>query len=227
MRLYKHIVRSASASAIIPSGSQTTRITAAVMICKAIVACFGAPTVSGEAIQAIVKNIVWDDISHNFNLALVETISAVGILGTIILHGAPVVLVSGAVNVPLAVPTTTRLMLMLACDVILILTKAFKNCTDKCLGHPLKQDIEQAAREYRSVSKQVHKRIKRLIPLYNPVKSFQAEKVKIGFEKVIEEYRDIFVEGVTSKPIPTDSDSDSESTYSDATTSVSEIKEVL
>ena len=199
MRLYRHIVQSASATAFVPTGSYTNRITAAVMICKAVVTCFGAPTVSGEAIQAIVKNIVWDGVSHTFNIAVIETISAVGMVGTVFTGGMPFFLLSGAVNVPLNVPLTARIFLMLACDVILILTKSFKDCADKGYGQPLEQDVRDAAVSYCSVSADVHEHIKGLIPVYNPIKSFRREKVKRGFEEVIDEYRRIFVDGIKTK----------------------------
>ena len=48
---------------------------------------------------------------------------------------------------------------MLAADVVLLLTKAFKKSTGKYIGHPLKRDIEDAAVEYCAISKVVHDKV--------------------------------------------------------------------
>jgi hypothetical protein len=48
---------------------------------------------------------------------------------------------------------------MLAADVIILLTKAFKKSTGEYIGHPLKRHIESAAVEYCAISKVVHDKI--------------------------------------------------------------------
>ena len=197
MRIYKRVVGSAVGAAFVPGGSSTNRVTVAIVVCKAIVASFGTPTVSAATIQEIVKSIIWDDVEHNFAAFLAELSVTGGFLGFLV-TGIPFFLVSGAVNVPLVVPATARLFLMLACDVILILTKAYRQCTDKCLAQPLQKDIENAAFAYRNLSKRVHKDVKKLVPMSNALKSFRAEKIKVGFEAIIETYKLKFAEEIAA-----------------------------
>ena len=200
MRLYRRIVRSAAGAAFVPLASSSNRVTVAVLICKAIVACFGTPTVSGVTIQEIVKSVVWDDLEHNFSIVFAESMAVIGIGGSIVLGGAPVFLASGIINMTFAVPATARLFLMLACDVILILTRAYKACTDKCLGQPLKKDIENAAFAYRNISKGVHRAVKDLLPRVNFIGAFKAKKIEIGFEEILEKYKREFTEEVGTVP---------------------------
>ena len=122
MSIYKNAVRSAAGLACIPMASSTNRITVAFVVCKAIVACFGIPSVSAKAIQAIIKCEIWDDMGHNINVLFAEAIAVAGVIGTLVVAGAPVFLAAGALNISFVVPATARLILMLACDVIPILT---------------------------------------------------------------------------------------------------------
>ena len=194
MRLYRRIVRSAAGSTFVPLASSVNRVTVAILVCKAIVACFGTPTVSAVTIQEIVKSVVWDDLEHSFSMVFAEGLAVIGVGGSILFAGAPLFLASGVVNMTFAVPATARLFLMLACDVILILTRAYKSCTDKCLGQPLKKDIENAAFAYRNISKEVHRAVKDLLPRVNLVGAFKAKKIEIGFEEILEKYKREFTE---------------------------------
>ena len=196
VRIYKHIIRSAAGIGFIPFGTTVNRVTTAVVVCKAIVSAFGVPSVGAGTVQEIVKNLVWDDVQHGPILFIAESIATVGVFGSLILGGMPVFMVAGALNVPLVVPTTARLFLMLACDVILILTRAFKQCADRCVGQPHKRDVEMAAFAYRDISKKVHRKIKDLIPPHNLIKSFQAGRTMTGFQDIVEKYKRKFVEGV-------------------------------
>ena len=198
MRLYRRIVRSAAGAAFVPLASSSNRVTVSVLICKAIVGCFGTPTVSAVTVQEIVKSIVWDDLEHNLSIIFAETAAVLAIGGSIVLGGAPIFLASGFINMTFAVPATARLFLMLACDVILILTRAFKACTDKCLGQPLKKDIENAAFAYRNISRAVHRAIKDLLPRVNFIGAFKAKKIEAGFEEILEKYKREFTEEVNT-----------------------------
>lgn len=101
----------------------------------------------------------------------------------------PVFLASGAINIPLVVPATTRLMLMLASDLILILASSFKQTTLTCIGQPLVKDVENAANRYRPISNKVHKEIMRLVPKRNLVKSFRYNYVQLGLEKIVHSFK--------------------------------------
>ena len=220
MRIYRHTVRSAAASGFIPAGPSTTRVTVAAVVCKTIAACFGLPTVSPKTIHEIVNIVIWEDMGHDVSILVAEVISGVGITGTLALGGMPVFLAAGVINAPIVVPATTRLFLMLACDVILILVKAFKDSTDKCVGQPLRKDVEFAALEYRKISKMVHKKIKKVIPRRNMIKSFQANRVHEQFTAIVAEYKALVTEGIGQvkimKPKDCDDDSDSDTTEAES-----------
>lgn len=191
MRIYRYTVRSMVAAGFVPGGATTTRVTVAAVVCKAVVACFGVPAVSAKIVQEIIHSVIWEDLDQNFSLLFAEAISCLGMLATVLLGGMTVFLASGAVNVPLIVPATTGLFLMLACDVILILVRSFKASTDKCIGQPLEKDIEKAACEYRPISKAVHKRVKKVVPRHNMIKSFQADEIKISLDEILAEYKEL------------------------------------
>lgn len=194
MRIFKQTIKSVSTISCIPLASTTTRVTVAAVVCKAVVRSFGVPSVTPTAVQQIVKNVIWDDMGHNFSVFVAEGIAAVGVLGTVVLLGMPVFLATSVLSIPLIVPATASLILMLACDVTLILSRAFQRCTRQCLGHPLRKDIEEAAFAYRELSKEVHESIKDLVPKSNVFKSFQFDKIKIGYSRIFQKYINIFVE---------------------------------
>ena len=148
MQIYKRTLKSAATVTAIPLGNTANQVTA-VVICTAVVNAFGVPSVTAATVQHIVKNIVWDSMGRNFSLFMADVIATAGILGTLVFGGMPVFLAAAALNVPLVIPATAQLLLMLSCDIILILVSAFKDCTQQCLGQPLKKDIEKAAVAYR------------------------------------------------------------------------------
>ena len=196
MRVYKHSIGSAASLGMIPAAPTITRVSVVAVVCQKIVSCFGIHTVNYQTILAIVKSVIWDDIRHNFQVLLAEMIAVGGL---------------GVLNIVLNVPSTARHFLMLAADIILILVQAFKYTTDKRIGQPGKEDIEKAAYEYRALSHRVHKRVKKLVPKSNVVKSFQVKKINIGLEKIIEDYRHKIIENTEATlrdERPGNSDSD-------------------
>ena len=133
---------------------------------------------------------------NNLTIFAAEILAGAGLVGTLILSGMPVFLVAGAVNVPLVVPATGRLVLMLACDVILILARAFKECIEHCIGQPQCKHVEKAALAYRGLSKDAHNKIEALVKRRNVVKSFRFEQIGVGFSQVVKSKTKEFVEGV-------------------------------
>jgi len=71
-------------------GTTTNQAGAALAICKAIVQCFGLPTVNYHPILEIVTNTVWDDAGHNILLVFSEAVAIAGLIATMGLYGAPV-----------------------------------------------------------------------------------------------------------------------------------------
>lgn len=194
MQIYERILKTAGGVSAVPLGNTTCRVTVAVVVCKAVVNAFGVPSVTAATVQQIVKNVIWDDMGRNFRVLTADCIATVGLLGTLSLWGAPVFLAASAVNIPIVIPAMAELVLILSCDAILILVRAFEDCTHQCLGQPLMKDVEKAALAYRQFAKQVHQEIKDLIAKFNIIKVFQVAKIKIGVEKILEKYTQLFVE---------------------------------
>jgi len=141
----------------------------------------------------IVKAVIWEDMGHNFAIFLAEGVSTTALVLTVLSGGifAPIMVASGAINAPIIILATTRLFLMLACDVILILVKAFKESTNKCFGQPLKMDVENAANAYRQMSKGVHKEIQTIVPRHNMIKSFQTGNVRKLFVEMVAKCKEL------------------------------------
>ena len=197
MKIYTRVLGTASASGLLPAASSTNRAGAAFAVCKAIVQCFGLPTVSTRTVLEIMKSTVWDDAGHNLMVAFSELVATVGVLASVASFGAPFFLASGALNFPLVVPATTRLMLMLASDLILIMVKAFRFTTATCVGQPEEKDVALAARAYRAISADVHKAIFKLVPKRNVMKSFRYSKVRVGLKQVIEDFKEKVVKDLS------------------------------
>ena len=196
MRVYRNVIGIASSLGLIPGASWTNRTAAAYMICKVIVKSFGLPTLDHQTVFEIVKANVWDDLGHNVSVAFAEGIATLGVAASVVLCGMPVFLASGPLNLPLVVPATTRLMLMLAGDLIIILTRAFKTTTFTCVGQPQFADVRQAAVHYGSFSSQVHKKILALVPRRKLTESYRYNKVEEGLRNIVYEYKNYAAEDI-------------------------------
>lgn len=190
MKIYRRVLGTASTLSSIPTATTTNRAGAATAICKAIVQCFGLPTVNYKTVLEVVKNTVWDDAGHNVLVIFSEIVATIGMVGTVGLGGMPLFLAAGAFNFPLVVPATTRLMLMLASDLILILVRAFKSTTTTCIGQPEEKHVARAARDYRRISGNVHREIFKVVPKSHVVKSFRYGKVRLGLEEVVKQFQE-------------------------------------
>lgn len=103
-------------------------------------------------------------MGNSLRIAVAELFAVGGLCATVMMGGNPFFLVASTANVPLVVPATARLILMLSADLILILTSSFKVASQKNVGQPLDQDLEAAACAYRPFSNDVHRGIKDLTP---------------------------------------------------------------
>lgn len=124
-------------------------------------------------------------------LAIGEGISALGI-GSSAVTMVPAFLVTGAISLPLVVPATCRLFLTMACDLILVLVRSFKEVTFRDSGQPTEKDVATAARNYRirGYSEHVHADVKKLIPRRSLSASYKCEKIRVGVETIVERYKD-------------------------------------
>ena len=188
MRIYKQTIQSAAVTNMAPLAITTTRITVAALVCKSVVQSFGIPSVTPATVQQIVRNIVVDDMGHNASVFMAEAAATTGVVGTFVLGGIPVFLATALIAASLAIPTISRLILMLACDVTLILKRAFKECTKQALGQPRKQNIERAAAAYHGPHREVHREIKALVPPLKFINGFRFEKIKTGYKRILEEH---------------------------------------
>ena len=218
MRIYKHSVRTSLFSGIAPGGATTTRLTVAAVVCQKVVNCFGVPGVSTQTIQQIVKAVVWDDVKHGMSVFGAEVLATGGLVAGATVIFLPLILVSGTINAFIVTPATGRLLLMLACDVILILVQAFKESIKKCIGQPRDKDIEAAAHAYRKISKKVHREVKDVVPK-NMIKNFKYDKIGNNFRAVIERYVQEVTKGIDLSKLRIndreDDDSDSSTVLSD------------
>lgn len=194
MKIYRHILASSSALGLIPTAPTSNRTAAAISVCRAIIKCFGLPAINVNLIYEIIKCNLWDDLGHNLSVAVAEGIATLGLGASVLSGGMPIFLASAVINVPLVVPATTRLMLMLASDLILILTQAFKKTAFTCVGQPLVKDVEQAAIRFRPLSRKVHKEVMELVPKRSLVKSYRVNNVRLGLEKILNRYKEHLME---------------------------------
>lgn len=139
MKLYRRVLGSTVTLGAAPGWAWSNRTASAIAVCKAVVKCFGIPTVDSQTIFQLLKYNILDDLSNSFATILGEAIASLGMAG-FTNFGALFFLVSGVTNVPLVVPATMRWMLVLATDLILILVRAFRETAFRCIGQPLLKD---------------------------------------------------------------------------------------
>ena len=149
MRRYKKLIRSTTGSTFAAGGSTINKNVTTNAVCKAIINCFGLPTVSANAALEALKASVWNNLGTNVGLALADTFQAIGMTGTVFAAGIPAWAVTGAISTPYVVPATCRLFLIMACDLTFVLARSFKEVTFRATGQPNEKDVAAAARVYK------------------------------------------------------------------------------
>ena len=200
MKIYKRVLSSTTVLGTVPTSALSNRTASAVAVCKAVVQCFGIPTVNCQTVFQILRYNVLDDLINNVSIMFGEAVATLGMIATVGSFGIPFFLASTLVNVPLVVPATMRLMLLLATDLTLILVRAFKETTFRCTGQPLLEDVQNAAICYASVSSRVHKEVLNLVPKTNVIKSFKYHKVQLGLEKTVHAFKEEITKDVGKDP---------------------------
>lgn len=198
LRRYKALVRTATGVSFTVSGPTAHRKTASNKVCKAILNCFGLPTVSADtAIEALKQN-VWNHVGFDFSVALAECINTLGYVGSGFAGGAPAWILSGMISVPLVVPSTCRLFLTMSCDLILTLVRSFQDAANRTAQMPTERDVQAAARVYRikGYSQHVHSDIKRLVPKRNVAACYKFETIKQTIEGFVSNYKDKLMDDV-------------------------------
>lgn len=196
MRRYRPLVKTATGVSFTPIGATTHRKTAAAKVCKAILNCFGLPSLSAETAIATMKQNVWDHLGFDVLMAVAEGLNVLGATGTGFAGGIPAFLVTGAISMPLVVPSTCRLFLTMSADLILVLILSFKLVALQN-RQPQEKDFQQASRSFqlKGYSGHVHQDVKDLIPRTSLRASYKYDKVRIGLESIIDHYKERLMDG--------------------------------
>lgn len=196
MRRYRTLVKTATGVSFTPIGASTHRKTAAAKVCTAILNCFGLPSVSAETAITNMKQNVWNHLGFDFFMAIAEGLNLCGVAGTGIAGGVPALLVTGAISVPLVVPSTCRLFLTMSADLIFVLILSFKQVALQS-RQPQEKDFQNASRDYRlrGYSEHVHLDIKTLIPRRSLAASYKYDKIRDGLESIVDRYKNKLMEG--------------------------------
>jgi hypothetical protein len=194
MKIYRRILGTGAALGYIPTSAPIHLTASTISLCKAILPCFGLPRVSYREVYGIVKCNLWDDLRHA-SVVTPNGFSAVSLTLTEILGAA---LTGGALNIPLVVTVTTRLVLILASDLILVLVRACKETTFTSASHPQLKDVENAARYYRPSSSEVHEEILRLVPKWDLKETYRYDKVRLGLEEILHRWNAVITKNFNS-----------------------------
>ena len=199
MTLYRGIITSAALTAGIPGGPTTNRTIAVAKICETILSCFVLPIkdLGIETILEIARVNVPADIGNMLVTCITEGINTLGVLGSVA-TAMPVFLATAAINFPVVAVLNARIYLHLACDLILIFSRAFQDAIMNCYSQPQKEELVSAAKNYRQHCSAVHSELKKGIPpdIYH---IFRVEKVAKKVEEVIDKWTPIVIEGAGRK----------------------------
>ncbi|KAK1456487.1 hypothetical protein CMEL01_16391 [Colletotrichum melonis] len=207
MAIYRNVVRRSTLTAGLPAATPMNRKSAAIKLCEAIISCFGIPGVDGKTAFDVYGRNIFDKEGNSIATATAEAIAAVSAITTGIFLGIPFILISAGSNVPLVVPTTARLILMLACDLILMFSRGFQEASGKCNTQPQLADLEKAAAAYQAHSPRVHKKVKSLVPGVSMC--FRMDKIKLGIKEILQDSRQFFAGDNAAPPATPRHSSDS------------------
>lgn len=191
LKRYKRLVRR-SATTLVPLGATITRKVSHAKLTSSIMRCFGLPTITAEAALEVFKANLCSTTSSNVQLAFAEAFQLIGLSCTGLTLGSPIWLVTGGINAAHVVPTTCRLLLVMACDMTWVLARSFKEARLQASVPPDERGIRSAAYDYiaRGHASHVHGAIKTLIPKKDPLASFKLQNVQLAVEALLNELRD-------------------------------------
>lgn len=197
MKRYKKMIRRTGSNFGLFGATITQKVTTH-LLTKAIINCFGLPTVSADLALEALKQNVWKTLGANIQLAFAELFALFGLTGTVFAAGIPVWLITGSINASHIVPTTCRLFLIMACDLTLVLARSFREVTFRARGQPNEKDVGAAARNYavRGYAHNVHKDVKQLIPRKAVLAAFKIDTVQRGVEDIFAKYKDKLMQDV-------------------------------
>lgn len=131
------------------------------------------------------RDIVWQNMGKFFYMTLGSMVVFTGIAFGLAIAAGPLGAIALAAGCLMAMPTTARVVISCACDIILILEHAF-NLGSRYVGPT---EIEAAARDHKSKTQIIHNQVEKLIPLYGISMSLQISKLRVGMHEIINEHR--------------------------------------
>ncbi|OAP62399.1 hypothetical protein AYL99_04602 [Fonsecaea erecta] len=191
MRLGLHAVRTAMVP--LPFSGAIGTPTVARILCQHILQCFGFPKALPEEVEEIMTRVVLGHLKKFMTVSLAEFVG-VGMVTAGVIVGT--MGAGGALALSLcilAVPPTARMLFKCACDMILILERAFryqgkyvsvKQIEDAAVYYTTAMTKTFAGKEL-LLQKHVHDEVDRLIPLTKVTAGMKFSKLRPGLEDII------------------------------------------
>lgn len=191
MRLGTHAVRTAAVP--LPFSGIVGTPTVSRLIVEHVLQCFGFPKTTPAEVEGVMKKIVSKNRSDYLKVGLTQTLSVTVITLAAAIPSGGFGAIAGIAGCFLSVPPAARMLLKCACDMILILERAFRY-DGKYVS--VKQ-IEDAARYYtttlvktfsgneKGLQQLVHDEVDRLVPLKNVMVGLNFKKLRSGVEDII------------------------------------------
>ncbi|KAI8634072.1 hypothetical protein F5Y19DRAFT_411898 [Xylariaceae sp. FL1651] len=191
MRLSIHAIRTAMVP--LPASGLIGTPTVSRILCEHVLQCFGFPKATPEAVEEIMSNVVMGNLRSFMKVSLAHfgAVSVATIATAVPTAGIGAVL--GIAGCILSAPPTARMLLKCACDMILILERAFRY-QGKYIS--VKQ-LEDAAVYYTTtmtktfsgkdtlLQTHVHDQVDRLIPLKKVNVGFKFGTLREGLQEII------------------------------------------
>lgn len=186
MRLYGHSTRTAAVPLQFSGMAGTS--TVSFFLCKSILNCFGYDGIDTKMLKITLTDILWASMDSHILQTLSGTLFSASEAALASGVGAGIGLVgifAAFLGHLAAIPGSARAILMSACDIILVLERAFW-FRSEAIGP---DEIRAAAEEYKNRSTRVHNEVKSLVPLTGFIKSFRFGAIKVGIGKIVREHR--------------------------------------
>ncbi|OAG41002.1 hypothetical protein AYO21_04844 [Fonsecaea monophora] len=191
MRLGLHAVRTAMVP--LPLSGAIGTPTVARILCQHVLQCFGFPKALPEEVEEIMTRVVLGHLKKFMTVTIAEFVG-VGVVTTGVIFGT--MGAGGALALSLcilAAPPTARMLFKCACDMILILERAFryqgkyvstKQIEDAAVYYTTAMTKTFAGKEL-LLQKHVHDEVDRLIPLTKISTGLKFSKLRPGLEDII------------------------------------------
>lgn len=195
MRLGTHAIRTAMVP--LPFSGMIGTPTVSRILCEHVLQCFGFPKAMPEAVEDIMSRIVMGNLKQFMTVTMSQfmVVGGLAIGAGVATMGIGTIL--GIAGSFFAAPPTARMLLKCACDMILILERSFRYGGK----YVSVRQIEDAAKQYvtirttsfggndRRLQEVVHEQVDRLVPLKSIKVGFRFQKLRTGFEDIVQKNR--------------------------------------